>query len=70
FAQRIYLRLHGSPRMYYSSYEPELLEALAHRIAMALRQGREVWCMFDNTAGSAAAHNAVALQEALRKDLG
>jgi uncharacterized protein YecE (DUF72 family) len=69
-AQRIYLRLHGSPRMYYSSYEPELLEALALRIAMALRQGREVWCMFDNTAGSAAAHNAVALQEALRKELG
>jgi uncharacterized protein YecE (DUF72 family) len=67
--QRIYLRLHGSPRMYYSSYEPELLRVVAHRTAIALREGREVWCMFDNTAGNAAAHNAVALAHALHKEL-
>ena len=46
----VYLRLHGSPRMYYSSYEPELLYALALRIALALRAGCAVWCIFDNTA--------------------
>ena len=66
---RVYLRLHGSPRMYYSSYEPALLQALARRIALALRQGREVWCIFDNTAGSAAVHNAVDLQLALDKEV-
>jgi uncharacterized protein YecE (DUF72 family) len=68
FAGRIYLRLHGSPRMYYSSYETSLLGSLASRIAIALRENREVWCMFDNTAGSAAAHNAVELQDALDKE--
>ncbi len=67
--QRIYLRLHGSPRMYYSSYEPAMLLSLARRIAMALREGREVWCIFDNTAGSAAAHNALDLQLALDKEV-
>jgi len=66
---RIYLRLHGSPRMYYSSYEPPVLQALALRIALALDEGREVWCIFDNTAGSAAAHNAVDLKLALDKDV-
>jgi uncharacterized protein YecE (DUF72 family) len=67
FGQRIYLRLHGSPRMYYSSYAPEVIRALARRIAIAVDEGREVWCVFDNTAGSAAAHNAVALVQALKE---
>jgi uncharacterized protein YecE (DUF72 family) len=69
WAERVYLRLHGSPRMYYSSYEPPLLQALALRIALALREGCEVWCMFDNTAGSQAAHNAVELKLALDKEV-
>lgn len=67
--QRVYLRLHGSPRMYYSAYEPALLSALAARIALALREGREVWCIFDNTAGGAAADNALRLQHALDKEV-
>ena len=57
FAERVYLRLHGSPRMYYSSYGQPVIEALAARIAVAAAQGRETWCIFDNTAGSAAAHD-------------
>ena len=69
FAERVYLRLHGSPRMYYSSYEPEKIIALARRIAIALRDASEVWCIFDNTAGSAAAHNAIDLKQALDKEL-
>ena len=67
-AGRVYLRLHGSPRMYYSSYQPDVLSALARRIRLALAEGCEVWCMFDNTAGSAAAHNALELQRALEGD--
>lgn len=59
--QRIYLRLHGSPRMYYASYEAEVLAALATRIRLATDEGAQVWCIFDNTAGQAAAGNALAL---------
>ena len=65
FADRVYLRLHGSPRMYYSSYGPDTIQSLADRIALALQEGREVWCVFDNTAGSAAAQNALDLKLAL-----
>jgi uncharacterized protein YecE (DUF72 family) len=65
----VYLRLHGSPRMYYSSYEPGTLQALAQRIALAVQAGQDVWCIFDNTAGSAAAHNAVDLKLALDKEV-
>lgn len=62
---RVYLRLHGSPRMYYSSYEPAVLRALAERIAQAAADGAEVWCIFDNTASGAAAGDALALADLL-----
>ena len=64
-----YLRLHGSPRMYYSAYEPLLIGALAGRIALAVREGVTVWCVFDNTAGGFAADNALGLAQALHKEL-
>jgi uncharacterized protein YecE (DUF72 family) len=66
---RVYLRLHGSPRMYYSSYQSQTLQALAGRILLAQREGREVWCIFDNTASGAAPHNAVDLKLALDKEV-
>jgi uncharacterized protein YecE (DUF72 family) len=62
---RVYLRLHGSPRMYYSSYAPALLAALALRLRQASAEGREAWCIFDNTAAGAAAGDALALQRLL-----
>jgi uncharacterized protein YecE (DUF72 family) len=65
----VYLRLHGSPRTYYSSYEPALIAALASRIALALREGADVWCIFDNTAAGAAVDNALRLKQALDKEL-
>ncbi|WP_332827740.1 DUF72 domain-containing protein [Ramlibacter sp.] len=64
---RIYLRLHGSPRMYYSSYEAGLLQALAQRIRAAEEAGAEVWCIFDNTASGAATGDALALQRLLEQ---
>jgi uncharacterized protein YecE (DUF72 family) len=64
----VYVRLHGSPRMYYSAYEPALVGALAYRIAMELRLGRDVWCIFDNTAAGAAPDNALTLQAALARE--
>ncbi|MEP6790231.1 MAG: DUF72 domain-containing protein [Ramlibacter sp.] len=66
--QLIYLRLHGSPRMYWSAYEAALLAALARRISQARLQGNEVWCIFDNTARGAAADNALALSNAMGQD--
>ena len=58
-ARVVYYRLHGSPDMYYSSYDHASLERLADRI----RQVRKapVWCIFDNTARGAATRNAIDL---------
>lgn len=57
-----YHRLHGSPRTYYSSYDPPFLGALAARLR---EHDAPVWCVFDNTASGAATDNALALQAAL-----
>ncbi|HEV7282931.1 MAG TPA: DUF72 domain-containing protein [Pirellulaceae bacterium] len=56
----VYYRLHGSPRMYYSAYSDEYLDALSAKLSAAARSAA-VWCIFDNTAGGAAAANAVDL---------
>lgn len=58
-----YYRLHGSPVPYRSSYEPERLSAYASGIRTDLAEGREAWCVFDNTASSAATGNALQLQQ-------
>ncbi|HXT68129.1 MAG TPA: DUF72 domain-containing protein [Vicinamibacterales bacterium] len=58
-----YFRLHGSPRMYWSSYGEKFLAALA-RTAERL-PATEVWCVFDNTASGAAIENAWNLCERL-----
>jgi uncharacterized protein YecE (DUF72 family) len=56
-----YYRLHGSPRIYYSAYDTEYLDALAARVRGDQEAGRQVWCIFDNTAAGAAAQNALDL---------
>lgn len=61
----LYLRLHGSPRMYYSEYPPDRLDRFAQRLAQAGDE-RPAWCIFDNTAAGAATLNALALQERVR----
>jgi uncharacterized protein YecE (DUF72 family) len=55
-----YWRLHGSPVMYRSSYE-DRLDNYAGAIRAEIMWGREAWCMFDNTASSAATGDALAL---------
>jgi len=62
----IYLRLHGSPRRYWSRYEDELLWRLAARLRLARAGGAQCWCIFDNTAGGEAVGNALTLAGALR----
>lgn len=64
-----YYRLHGSPRIYYSPYDAAYLDALAARIEADLEAGREVWCIFDNTAAGAATANALQLMERLGLEL-
>jgi uncharacterized protein YecE (DUF72 family) len=61
----VYHRLHGSPRMYYSSYDGDYIRTLAARLHSDAAMAREVWCIFDNTASGAAAGNALALLAAL-----
>lgn len=59
----LYLRLHGSPRVYYSEYPRGQLERFAQRLTRAAADGRPAWCIFDNTAAGAATANALILQE-------
>jgi uncharacterized protein YecE (DUF72 family) len=61
----VYVRLHGSPRMYYSAYSRETLQALALKLQESTAGGAEVWCIFDNTASGAAVSNALELQTLL-----
>lgn len=61
----VYYRLHGSPRIYRSSYDDGRLEPLAERLAADREVGREAWCIFDNTASSAATGDALRLMELL-----
>ena len=62
-----YFRWHGSPRMYFSSYSPEAITALAHQIRTlgAARSEPDVYCFFDNTALGAAAIDALSLKAQL-----
>jgi uncharacterized protein YecE (DUF72 family) len=57
-----YWRLHGSPRMYYSSYEPGYLAELTADLAAG---PVEAWCVFDNTVSGAAAANALQVRDLL-----
>jgi uncharacterized protein YecE (DUF72 family) len=57
-APTAYVRLHGSPRIYYSSYEPQRLADV--HAWLATQQAS--WCIFDNTASGAAVSNALALR--------
>jgi uncharacterized protein YecE (DUF72 family) len=57
-----YYRLHGSPRMYYSSYSAEALSSMSIILRNAAKEGRPAWCILDNTASGAAAADALALQ--------
>ncbi len=55
-----YLRLHGSPKIYYSGYSEDALGHYAHLLASGTGPG---WCIFDNTASGAATRDALRLRE-------
>ncbi|WUR15328.1 DUF72 domain-containing protein [[Empedobacter] haloabium] len=58
-APMAYVRLHGSPRIYYSAYAPQ---RLADVHAWLAQQAPGSWCIFDNTASGAAVPDALALR--------
>ena len=64
----VYRRLHGSPRMYHSSYSVEHLEIVAQAMQQEAAQGRESWCIFDNTALGEATQDGLWLSTRLAHD--
>ena len=58
-----YVRLHGSPRTYWSAYEEDALAQWAENVRAS--GAHEIWVMFDNTAGGAATANALRFQQLL-----
>jgi uncharacterized protein YecE (DUF72 family) len=53
-----YSRLHGSPRIYWSSYDAA---AIKRQAAAARSANTETWTIYDNTASGAALGNALAM---------
>lgn len=63
----LYVRLHGSPVIYHSSYSTDFLNDLSLRLAREKDAGRRTWCIFDNTASGAALENALWVNKAVSK---
>lgn len=61
-----YVRLHGAPRTYYSSYAPEQIASYAQQLEQTAA-ANSVWCIFDNTALGASTENALALSAMLAR---
>ena len=66
-ADFVYIRLHGPGGPYQGRYDRRTLAAWAEAIAAWSRQGREVFCYFDNDEAGYAAQNALELQDLLLK---
>lgn len=64
-----YIRLHGSPRVYYSAYSAEVLESVAVSIQANAARGIVTWCIFDNTALGFATSDALIVQSLLSTQL-
>lgn len=60
-----YWRLHGAPAMYRSAYTDEAIDRYARQVREAADAGLTPWCVFDNTAASAATGNALSLMARL-----
>lgn len=56
----VYMRLHGSPKIYYCAYDEPRLKAVADRLTASRVPA---WCIFDNTAAGAAVPNALWVAE-------
>jgi uncharacterized protein YecE (DUF72 family) len=61
-----YFRLHGSPHIYYSSYDEAFRTALAARLTALNSADSNIWCIFDNTAQGAAIENGLDVDAKVR----
>jgi uncharacterized protein YecE (DUF72 family) len=61
----VYLRLHGSPRIYYSAYPAEEIQRITAILEKKADVGISSWCIFDNTALGAATADALAVRSQL-----
>lgn len=61
----VYFRMHGSPRLYRSDYAGDALLRLTQQLRHCRDAGKEVWCIFDNTAEGHALGNALTVSQAL-----
>lgn len=61
----LYHRWHGSPRMYWSRYDPQWVSARARELR-EWPADADCWCIFDNTAGGGAVCNALELRAMLQ----
>ncbi|MBI3883185.1 MAG: DUF72 domain-containing protein [Sphingobacteriales bacterium] len=59
--QKVYYRFHGVPKIFYSSYDKNFIDAVAEKIS-ANNTLTDIYCYFNNTAAVAAIHNAQSLQ--------
>lgn len=62
----VYIRLHGpGEQKYQGSYSRQTLQAWAQRIKKWSKEGKDVYCYFDNDQAGYAAFNAIQLSELL-----
>lgn len=61
-ADLVYVRLHGSPRLYFSNYSQDVLAGWAQEARGWIAQERQVYFYFDNTGAGWAPQNALTLQ--------
>ncbi len=62
----VYFRLHGSPQIYHSAYSPERIVEIAETLVRRAEEGKDAWCIFDNTASGAAASDALGVIDRVR----
>ena len=62
-ADFVYIRLHGPKGPYQGQYGTKVLSGWAGAISAWVRQGKEVFCYFDNDEAGYAAQDALKLQE-------
>ncbi|MCE6078572.1 hypothetical protein FS799_27595, partial [Agrobacterium vitis] len=55
-----YVRLHGKPKIYYSSYKDDDISSFSKLLAP------DSWCVFDNTASGAAIEDALTMKGLMR----
>jgi uncharacterized protein YecE (DUF72 family) len=65
YGRIVYLRLHGSPRIYYSAYPAAYLERVAQLLDESASRDISTWCIFDNTALGAATADALTVKSHL-----